>query len=250
MSQPLLEVRNLQVRYGRIPVVHGIDFTVERGSVVGLLGANGAGKSTTMRALMRQRSATGSIMFEGSEIGGLAPHKIASRGIALVPEGRLVFKTLSVEKNLRMGSYPLGRKASSTASSGIGEVLELFPELKPMMHRRAGELSGGQQQMLALGRALMSKPTLLVLDEPSLGLAPLVIERIYQAISRLKSQRTSILLAEQNVRLALRSVDYAYVLQTGEVVEHGTSDFLRSSNRVEEIYLGGGIEPVAPAASQ
>ncbi|SCL20066.1 amino acid/amide ABC transporter ATP-binding protein 2, HAAT family [Micromonospora pallida] len=243
----LLEVDDLHVRYGRIPVVHGISFTVPEGRVVGLLGANGAGKSTTMRAIMGQRSATGRVRFDGTPIDSLAPHKIVARGIALVPEGRLVFKTLTVEKNLRMGAYALGRTAFWQAEAGIDEVLTLFPELKPLLRREAGELSGGLQQMLALGRALMARPRLLVLDEPSLGLAPLVIERIYEAVLLLKSRGTSILLAEQNARLALRSVDYAYVLQTGQIVEQGDSEFLRSSSRVEEIYLGGDVESSTPS---
>lgn len=235
----LLEVRDLRVRYGRIPVVHGIDIDVPTGSVVGLLGANGAGKSTVMRALMGQRSSTGSVSFDGHRIDSLAAHKIAAQGIALVPEGRLVFSTLTVEKNLRMGSYSLGRRASWKDPADLEPVLKLFPELGPLLHARAGVLSGGQQQMLALGRALMSRPRLLIMDEPSLGLAPLVIERIYEAILRLRDSDTSILLAEQNVRLALRSVDHAYVMQSGVVVEQGPAEELRSSARVEEIYLGG-----------
>lgn len=247
MSEPLLEVTDLRVRYGRIPVVHGISFSVDRGSVVGFLGANGAGKSTTMRALMGQRASSGRVIFDGEDISSLPGHAIAARGIALVPEGRMVFKTLTVANNLRMGSYPLGRSASWGDGAAMDQVLELFPELKPLLGRRAGELSGGQQQMLALGRALMSKPKLLVMDEPSMGLAPIVIDRIYQAILQLKaSEHTSILLAEQNARLALRSVDYAYVLQTGLVVEHGSSTHLRASSRIEEIYLGGAIQPISP----
>ncbi|MEV5302873.1 MULTISPECIES: ABC transporter ATP-binding protein [Amycolatopsis methanolica group] len=235
----LLEVTGLRVRYGRIPVVHGVDFRVGEGSVVGLLGANGAGKTTIMRALLGQRSSTGRVTFAGERIDGLAPHRVGGRGVALVPEGRKVFRTLTVEKNLRMGSYPLGREASWRDQAGLDPVLELFGELEPLLARRAGELSGGQQQMVAIGRALMGRPRLLIMDEPSLGLAPLVIERIYEAVRMLRASRTSILLAEQNARLALRSVDRAYVIQRGRITEEGSAEELRTSRRVEEIYLGG-----------
>jgi branched-chain amino acid transport system ATP-binding protein len=237
----MLEIKDLKVRYGRIPVVHGVDLAIEEGSVVGLLGANGAGKTTIMRSILGQRTATGEIRFAGERIDGLAAHKIAARGIALVPEGRLVFATLTVEKNLRMGSYPLGRKANWRSRADLDPVLELFPELERFLGTRAGVLSGGQQQMVALGRALMSRPRLLVMDEPSLGLAPLVIERIYEAIGRLRAGNTAILLAEQNARLALRCVDHAYVLQSGVVVEDGPAETLRTSRRIEEIYLGGTV---------
>lgn len=241
----LLEVRDLRVRYGRIPVVHGVDLTVDEASVVGLLGANGAGKSTIMRSLLGQRTATGEVWFDGERIDGLAPHRIAERGVALVPEGRLVFATLTVEKNLRMGSYPLGRKANWRSRADLDPVLELFPELERFLGMRAGVLSGGQQQMLAIGRALMARPRLLVMDEPSLGLAPLVIERIYEAVRSLRDGNTAILLAEQNARLALRCVDEAYVLQSGLVVEQGPADRLRTSRRIEEIYLGGTVSAAA-----
>ena len=234
---PLLKVTGLTVRYDRIAVVHGVDLEVRRGSVTGLLGANGAGKSTIMRAILGQRDARGEVVFDGEPISGLPAHRIAARGIALVPEGRMVFGGLSVAHNLAMGAY--SRKLRHAARTPeYDRVLALFPELEPLLLRPAGLLSGGQQQMLAIGRALMAAPTLLVMDEPSLGLAPLVIERIYAAVAELRAAGTSILLAEQNARMALRSVDHAYVLQTGAVVEEGSAAELRSSARVEEIYLG------------
>lgn len=245
MSEDLLVVTDLRVRYGRIPVVHGVSLKVGTGSVVGILGANGAGKSTTMRAIVGQRQMTGTILFEGESISGKSAHAIARSGVAMVPEGRHVFPSISVLNNLRTGSIP--RRGGWKDKATLDEVLDLFPELKPMLHRQAGILSGGQQQMLAVGRAMMSKPKLMILDEPSLGLAPLVVQRIYDAIHQLSQANMSILLAEQNAAMALNSVEYAYVLQTGLVVEQGSSEELRSSSRVEEIYLGrtGGTEAIS-----
>jgi branched-chain amino acid transport system ATP-binding protein len=236
MTTPLLEIRDLKVRYDRIPVIHGLSLRVESGSAVGLLGSNGAGKSTTMRSIFGQRQITGEILFEGEKISGLDAHQIARRGITMVPEGRMVFPSLTVANNIRVGSFP--RKDGWKDQSTFDYVMDLFPELKPMLERQAGILSGGQQQMLALGRALMSKPKLLVLDEPSLGLAPLLVKRIYSAIAQLQVNNMSILLAEQNAKVALNAVNYAYVLETGQIVEQGSSLELKSSNRVAEIYLG------------
>jgi len=236
MSDDLLIVDDLRVRYGRIPVVHGVSLRVGAGAVVGILGANGAGKSTTMRSIVGQRQMTGSILFDGTSISGKSAHAIARAGIALVPEGRRVFPSISVLNNLKTGSIP--RRGGWRDQATLDDVLELFPELKPMLHRQAGILSGGQQQMLAVGRAMMSKPKLMILDEPSLGLAPLVVQRIYNAIHQLSQANMSILLAEQNAAMALNSVQFAYVLQTGLVVEQGPAEELRSSSRVEEIYLG------------
>ena len=236
MSESLLEIKDLKVRYDRIAVVHGLSLRVQSGSAVGLLGSNGAGKSTTMRSIFGQRQITGEILFEGESISGLDAHQIARRGIAMVPEGRMVFPTLTVSNNLRVGSYP--RKNGWKDRPTFDSVMDLFPELKPMLDRQAGILSGGQQQMLALGRALMAKPKLLVLDEPSLGLAPLLVKRIYMAIAQLQAENMSILLAEQNAKVALNAVNYAYVLETGRIVEQGSSQELKASNRVAEIYLG------------
>jgi branched-chain amino acid transport system ATP-binding protein len=236
MPHSILEIKDLKVRYDRIAVVHGLSLRVESGSAVGLLGSNGAGKSTTMRSIFGQRQITGEILFEGESISKLDTHQIARRGIAMVPEGRMVFPSLTVSNNLRVGSYP--RKHGWKDQSTFDSVMDLFPELKPMLNRQAGILSGGQQQMLALGRALMAKPKLLVLDEPSLGLAPLLVKRIYSAIAQLQADNMSILLAEQNAKVALNAVDYAYVLETGHIVEQGSSQELKASNRVAEIYLG------------
>lgn len=236
MADALLEISDLNVRYDRIPVIHGISLRVDEGLAVGLLGSNGAGKSTTMRAIFGQRQSSGKILFQGENISGLDAHQIARRGITLVPEGRMVFPSLTVANNLRIGGYP--RRNGWKDQSTFDSVMDLFPELKPMLHRQAGILSGGQQQMLAVGRALMGKPRLLVLDEPSLGLAPLLVKRIYEAIAQLQAGNMSILLAEQNAKVALSAVNYAYVLETGNVVEQGTAEELKASNRVAEIYLG------------
>lgn len=237
MNQRLV-IRQLHVRYGRIYVVHGVDIEVEEGSVTALLGANGAGKSTVMRAIMGQRLMEGSVTFAGKAIDRLKPHEIVAQGIALVPEGRMVFPSLSVLNNLKMGAY--WRGGSSWGLDGdLETVLGLFPELRQILDRKAGITSGGQQQMIAIGRALMAKPKLLVLDEPSLGLAPLVTERIYEAIRQLKAAGTSILLAEQNAHLALGTADTVYVLETGRVAEKGPVASLANSSRIADIYLGG-----------
>lgn len=236
MSDFLLTLEDVRIRYGRIPVVHGVSLNVSPGSVVGILGANGAGKTTTMRSIVGQRQMTGTVTFDGEVISGKPAHIIARAGIAMVPEGRRVFSSLTVLNNLKTGSFP--RKGGWNDRATLDDVVELFPELKPMLHRQAGILSGGQQQMLAVGRAMMSKPKLMILDEPSLGLAPLVVQRIYDAIRQLSQANMSILLAEQNAAMALGSVQYAYVMQTGLVVEQGDAAMLRTSSRVEEIYLG------------
>jgi branched-chain amino acid transport system ATP-binding protein len=234
----LLEATDLVVRYGRIEVVHGVSLAVAEGEVTCIIGANGAGKSTTLRALVGQhRAASGKVTFAGRPIQGLAAHDVARRGIVVVPEGRRVFASLSVLDNLRMGGVPRG--ARWRTPDGLDEVLELFPALSEFRDRQAGLLSGGQQQMLAMGRALMAQPRLMVLDEPSMGLAPVVVDRIFDALVALKKRGTTILLAEQNARLALRLADHAYVLETGHVVESGPAEELRGSPRVERIYLGG-----------
>lgn len=235
----LLAVKDLHVRYGRIEVVHGVSFEVHPHEVVGLVGANGAGKTTIMRALAGQRDKTGSVALRGREIGGLPPHKVTAAGIALVPEGRMLFPSLTVTRNLQMGAYV--HREPWTRDS-LDRVLELFPALEKHLDRPAGVLSGGEQQMVAVGRALMARPSLLVLDEPSQGLAPLVVQRIYDAIRILKDSGTAILLAEQNATMALATVNRVYVIQTGEIVEQGTAESLRESPRIAEIYLGTAID--------
>ena len=237
-SDVLMDVHDLSVSYGKLEVVHSLSIVAREGAVTCLIGANGAGKSTTLGAVVGlHRAAKGTVTFAGEEIQKLGAHQIARRRIALVPEGRRVFASLSVIDNLRMGAVP--RRTSWRNPDGLAQVFELFPELEAHRDREAGMLSGGQQQMLAMGRALMADPRMIVLDEPSMGLAPLLIDRIYEALFALKARGTTILIAEQNARLALRLADWAYVLETGNVVESGAAAELRHSPRVEQIYLGG-----------
>ena len=238
MTDGLLKVTNLSARYGQLTVVHGTSFQVPDGAVTCLVGANGAGKSTTLRALVGQhRSFTGQVSFAGEDIQGLRAHQIARRRIALVPEGRRVFASLPTIQNLYMGGYAV--RGGWKRSEDLDKVFSVFPELAAVRDRPAGLLSGGQQQMLAIGRALMSRPRLLILDEPSMGLAPLLVDRIFDALTELKQAGATILLAEQNARVALRLSDWAYILELGHVVEHGRAAELGASARMEEIYLGG-----------
>jgi branched-chain amino acid transport system ATP-binding protein len=238
MSDALLTVEGLSARYGHLRVVHDVSFDVVAGAVTCLIGANGAGKSTILRSLTGQhRSSSGSVQFDASRINGIAAHRIARRRIAIVPEGRRVFASLTVLENLQMGEFPVRRAARS--QDRMRAVFELFPELDEFSSSRAGLLSGGQQQMLAIGRAIMSDPRLLILDEPSMGLSPRLVQRIYVGLNELKKAGTTILLAEQNARLALQLSEHAYVLERGHVVEQGRADALRTSPRVERIYLGG-----------
>jgi len=235
-----LAVRGLRVAHGPVEVVHGIDLDVRRGGVTALLGANGAGKTTTLRAILGHlRPSAGSVTLEGREIARARAHRVARAGVALVPEGRRVFASLSVRDNLRMGGYGVSRGVNAWRSpDAIAHPLALFPELEPLLDRPAGLLSGGQQQMLAMGRALMRRPTLLVLDEPSMGLAPKVVQRIYDALAQLRDDGTTILLAEQNARAALALADDAVLLRTGAVVAAGSAAELRDGELVREIYLG------------
>ena len=233
----LLSVNDLQVYYGSIHAIKGISFDVNEGEIVTLIGANGAGKSTTLNTiggLLKPRS--GSVEFEGASLLGTAPHKIVSKGMALCPEGRRVFLQLSVQENLEMGAYtrPKGEIADS-----IDQVYEQFPRLKERCKQVAGTLSGGEQQMLAMGRALMSKPKLLMLDEPSMGLAPLLVEQIFSIIEELNATGTTILLVEQNARMALSIAHRGYVLETGNIVTTGTGKELLTNDSVRKAYLGG-----------
>ena len=233
----LLSVNDLQVYYGSIHAVKGVSFEVNEGEIVTLIGANGAGKSTTLNTiggLLKPRS--GSVEFEGASLLGTAPHKIVSKGMALCPEGRRVFLQLSVQENLEMGAYtrPKGEIADS-----IAQVYEQFPRLKERYKQVAGTLSGGEQQMLAMGRALMSKPKLLMLDEPSMGLAPLLVEQIFSIIEELNAAGTTILLVEQNARMALSIAHRGYVLETGNIVTTGTGKELLTNDSVRKAYLGG-----------
>ena len=237
MSTPLLSVTDLTIAYGRIQVVHGVSFQVAAGAVTCLIGPNGAGKTTTLKGILGLlKPLTGRADLEGKRLTGLSPDAIARLGVGTSPEGRRVFPSLSVLDNLRMGAVT--RRVRWQHPEGMDAVFTLFPELERHLHKPAGLLSGGEQQMLAIGRALMLKPRLLVLDEPSMGLAPKLVARIYAALAGLKGMGVSILLVEQNARMALSISDWGYVLESGRVVESGAAADLGNSPRVREIYLG------------
>jgi branched-chain amino acid transport system ATP-binding protein len=233
----LLKVEDIHVYYGSIHAIKGISFEVNEGEIVTLIGANGAGKSTTLNTvsgLLRPKS--GTVEFEGKNIVGVPSHKIVSHGMALCPEGRRVFLQMTVQENLEMGGYT--RPASEIPAS-IEDVYQRFPRLKERYKQTAGTLSGGEQQMLAMGRALMSKPKLLMLDEPSMGLAPILVEQIFDIIKELHGAGTTILLVEQNAQVALSIADRAYVLETGTISMSGSAKELLADDRVQRAYLGG-----------
>jgi len=233
----MLTLNNVSVSYGAIEALRGISMHVEKGEVVTLIGANGAGKTTTLRTITGLlEPSEGTITFEGEEIGGTATHKLVARGISMSPEGRGVFANLSVRENLNMGAYL--QKNRSQIAGDMAKVFEMFPRLKEREHQKAGTLSGGEQQMLAMGRAMMSRPRLLLLDEPSLGLAPLVVHTIFEAIEEIRSKGTTILLVEQNAHAALHHSDRAYVLETGSITMEGPSKELANDARIKEAYLG------------
>lgn len=234
---PLLKVDKLQVSYNGVPVLYGVTFDVYAGEVVALVGANGAGKSTILRAISGLAPIDGgSIWLADRCLNRLPPHTIASMGIAHVPEGRRIFSRLSVLQNLLLGSYTPAARAVEQQT--LEEVLTLFPRLRERLHQRAGTLSGGEQQMLAIGRGLMLRPRLLMLDEPSLGLAPLVVESIFDVVRTLSARGMTILLIEQNVRETLTLAHRAYVLQTGAIVATGAGPDLLESDLVRRAYLG------------
>ena len=233
----LLEVKDLRVSYGGIEALRGISFSVEEGQIVTLIGANGAGKSTTLRTIsgiVRPRG--GSIFYEGHNITGLDAQKVVQRGIALVPEGRRVFPNLTVLENLKIGAYL--RKDEAGIKQDLERVHELFPRLKERAWQLAGTLSGGEQQMLAVGRAMMTRPKLMMMDEPSLGLAPLVVKDIFGIIRQLSAQGITILLIEQNANAALHAAHYGYVLQTGSITLQDSGEALLKNQSVQEAYLG------------
>ena len=233
----LLEVKDNHVYYGSIHAVKGVSFEVNQGEIVTLIGANGAGKSTvlnTVSGLLHPRS--GSIVFDGKDLKGVAPHKIVQHGLAQCPEGRRIFLQMTVEENLEMGAFT---QPSADTAQGIEDVYQRFPRLQERRSQVAGTLSGGEQQMLAIGRALMSKPKLLMLDEPSMGLAPILVEQIFDIIKELHAAGTTILLVEQNAQAALSVADRAYVLETGAISLSGTGKELMASDRVRKAYLGG-----------
>lgn len=231
----ILEIRDLSVYFGGIRAVSDVSLQVEAGKIITLIGANGAGKSTLMRAVAGTvKLQSGEILFEGNPINGLSPDKIVKQGITMVPEGRHVFPNLTVLENLKIGAYL--RKDSLSAD--IEYVYSLFPRLKERSWQKAGTLSGGEQQMLAVGRALMSKPKLIMMDEPSLGLAPLVVQDIFKIIRTINDQGITVLLNEQNANMALKIADYAFVMETGNVTMSGTGAELLSNESVKEAYLG------------
>ena len=233
----LLEVKDIQVYYGAIHAIKGVSFEVNEGEIVTLIGANGAGKTTTLdtiAGLLRSRG--GDIVFQGESIAHKAPHLIVKDGLALVPVGRRVFAQITVEENLEMGA---STRANSTVEPGLEKVYELFPRLKERRRQVAGTLSGGEQQMLAMGRALMSAPKLMMLDEPSMGLAPILVEQVFDIIQSLHKAGTTILLVEQNAQMALSIADRAYVLENGKVSLSGTGEELAKSEQVQKAYLGG-----------
>ncbi|MBR0387512.1 MAG: ABC transporter ATP-binding protein [Clostridia bacterium] len=233
----MLKVTNLVVSYGGIEALKGISFEVEQGQIVTLIGANGAGKSTTLRTISGLvRPKDGRVYFEGRDITDYGTQKIVETGIAMVPEGRRVFPNLTVLENLRIGAYL--RNDKEVIEQDIQYVYELFPRLKERSWQLAGTLSGGEQQMLAVGRAIMTRPKMVMMDEPSLGLAPLVVKDIFRIIHTLKGTGMTVLLIEQNANAALHACDYAYVLETGRITMSGTGEELLASKAIQEAYLG------------
>jgi len=238
MSEPILKVSNIETYYGPIAAIRGVSFDVPRGGIVTILGANGAGKSTVLKTilgLMDPRK--GSVAFEGRQVQGMDPDKVMRLGISLVPEGREVFPFLSVRENLDMGAYT--RRDVDGTAHDLATVFEYFPVLKERAEQRAGSLSGGEQQMLAISRALMSRPRLMLLDEPSLGLSPKLVKEIFEIIVRINRERdVTILLVEQNANMALQVADFGYVLEVGRIVMAGSSQRLLQSDDIKEFYLG------------
>ncbi len=233
----LLNVDDIHVYYGNIHAIKGVSFQVEQGEIVTLIGANGAGKSTilkTVSGLLKPK--TGAATFLEKNIVGMAPHKIVEHGLAHCPEGRRIFLQLTVEENLEMGGYT---RPGTEIAPGIADVYQRFPRLKERYKQVAGTLSGGEQQMLAIGRAMMSKPQLLMLDEPSMGLAPILVEQIFDIIKELNQAGTTILLVEQNAQIALSIAHRGYVLETGKIVTTGTGEELLKNDAVQKAYLGG-----------
>ena len=233
----MLEIRDLNVYFGVIQAIKNISFDVDAGEVVALIGANGAGKTTTLHTITGLLpAASGKITLDGKDLGKVPAHKIVSMGMAHVPEGRRVFAALSVYDNLKMGAYT--RKDKKEIEDSLEMVFEAFPRLKERRNQVAGTLSGGEQQMLAMGRALMSKPRIILMDEPSMGLSPLYVTEIFEIIKKIKSEGTTVLLVEQNANMALSVADRAYVLETGRIIMDGKASDLMNDERVRKAYLG------------
>ena len=236
MSETVLKVKDLKVNYGGIEAVKGISFNVREGEIVTLIGANGAGKSSTLRAISGLvKPASGTILFRGEDITGRDSSAIVKSGITLVPEGRRIFPDLTVLENLKVGAY----LRKDDISADLDWVFSLFPRLKERSWQEGGTLSGGEQQMLAVGRALMSRPKIMMMDEPSLGLAPLIVRDIFSIIQEVKKQGVTILLIEQNANMALKIADYAFVMETGSITLDGSGNDLLSNDAVRAAYLGG-----------
>jgi len=234
---PMLEVENIHAYYGNIHALKGLSLTVEKGEIVTLIGGNGAGKTTTLRTicgLLKPRE--GHVKLEGEDLASYKPHEIVFKRMAMVPEGRHIFARLTVAENLQMGSY--SRKKSEEVTADLERVFTLFPRLKERRSQLGGTLSGGEQQMLATGRALMAHPSLLLMDEPSMGLAPVLVESIFDTIKEINKEGTTILLVEQNALMALSVASRGYVLQTGEIVLYDTAEKLRQNKMVQKAYLG------------
>ena len=236
----MLRIKNLKCRYKNIVAIHGVSLSVKQGELISIIGANGAGKSTLLSAVCGlHKDWSGEILFQNQPLHGMSPPAIVRSGISMVPEGRQIFSPLSVADNLKMGAYTRYRKGKKTeVAQDIEKVLDMFPILKERADQLAGTLSGGEQQMLAIGRALMARPRLLVLDEPSMGLAPRIVEMIFATIQELRSQGVTILLVEQNARAALKISDRGYVMETGKVVLQGSADELLVDDDVKRAYLG------------
>ena len=234
----LLELKNVEAAYGNIKALKGINLSVPEGKIVTLIGANGAGKSTTMKTIMGiMKPVAGDILFKGESIVGLKPHNIVRKGVVLVPEGRQILQNMSVRENLEMGAYQ--RKDQEGIKEDLAKVFERFPRLFERQSQFGGTLSGGEQQMLAIGRAVMAKPEVMLLDEPSMGLAPLVVQQIFDVIRDINKMGTTVLLVEQNARKALQIADYAYVMETGKIVMEGPAQEVASNPDVMAAYLGG-----------
>jgi branched-chain amino acid transport system ATP-binding protein len=240
VGAPLLEVRELSVSYGKVEAVHNVSLSMQEGSIVTVIGPNGAGKTTLLGAVMGLLPSRGAVSYQGEPAEGLTVEQRVARGLILVPERRELFAGMSVADNLALGAFARRRHGDAEAKRSLAEVYARFPRLAQRRSQLAGTLSGGERQMLALGRALMGKPKLLMLDEPSLGLAPLIVREIFSIVGELRSTGVSILLVEQNARAALKVADYGYVLETGDLAVHGPSSELESDPKVAATYLGAG----------